>query len=236
SSKLSADRAVFNTLTIPAPYAGNYTMRIPGQMNDAASPTGDGFGTLTINTAGLGRLVGTLADGTKISQGTVVSREGLWPAYVGLYAGKGSLISWLAFTNRPIDDINGWLSWIKPSDVKARLYPAGFTNDCMAIGSIYLPLAGRPILNFTRATIAFEGQDVFWNSALALGSNNRVTNLSSNRLTMSFSLRTGMFLGNAADALSPKSLAFKGVVLQKMNAGSGFLLGTNRSSRVMITP
>ena len=44
-------------------------------------------------------LAGSLADGTAISQSSVVSQDGYWPLYVNLYGGKGSLWGWNYFTN-----------------------------------------------------------------------------------------------------------------------------------------
>jgi hypothetical protein len=45
---------------------------------------------------------------------------------------------------------------------------------------------------------------------------------------------TGLFNGTVMDPSSGKTLNFKGIVLQKRNAGFGFLLGTNLSSRVIL--
>src|SRR5207249_6379376 len=104
-SSLSGDRAVFNAKTNPAPYRGSYTLRVPGQDGDPSLPMGDGFGTVRVNSSGLIRLGGTLSDGTKVSQGAPLSRQGLWPLYATLYSGRGSLMSWLAFTNQANSDL-----------------------------------------------------------------------------------------------------------------------------------
>ncbi len=69
-----------------------------------------------------------LADNSRISQTVSLSKNGHWPLYASLYAGKGSVLSWLAFENRTNDDINGLLSWIKLADVTAVYYPHSFTN------------------------------------------------------------------------------------------------------------
>jgi hypothetical protein len=94
------------------------------------------------------------------------------------------------------------------------------------------------VLNLANASAAFSGGNLpaRFANALALGLNSQVTNLSSNRLTLGFTTTTGMFKGNVEDPATGVSWPFSGVVLQKLNAGYGFLLGTNLSSRVALTP
>ena len=113
----------------------SYTFILPGQGADPSVPSGDGFGAVRVDSNGVARVVATLADGTKLSQSAPLSRSGLWPLYVPLYSGQGSIMSWLAFTNQPNDDVSGLVSWIKPSNLKARYFPGGYTNECQAIGS-----------------------------------------------------------------------------------------------------
>jgi hypothetical protein len=66
----------------------------PGSDNE---PAGAGYATLTADRAGRVNLVGSLADGTKISQSAYVSRDGEWPLYIALYGNGGSVLSWLSF-------------------------------------------------------------------------------------------------------------------------------------------
>jgi hypothetical protein len=49
-------------------------------------------------------------------------------------------------------------------------------------------------------------------------------------------LGRGMFNGTTIDPDSGKPWPFKGIVLQKMNAGYGYLLGNNQSSAVVFKP
>src|SRR5437763_5021902 len=102
-STLAGDRAVFNSKTNPAPWAGSYTLFFPGNADDPALPSGDGFGAVRVLPTGHARFVGTLADGARVSASATLSRHGLWPVYIPLYLGKGSLVSWLAFTHRAND-------------------------------------------------------------------------------------------------------------------------------------
>ncbi|MGD0615176.1 MAG: hypothetical protein ABSA69_07020, partial [Verrucomicrobiota bacterium] len=157
------------------------------------------------------------------------------------FFGTGSIWGWLAFTNEVDSDIAGSLTWIKPANAQARYYPGGFTNDFQVFGSVYVRPEGptNHILDLTNASVEFSGGNLIsdFTNGVALGLNSQVTKLSgSNRLSMSFSLSTGTFRGHAADPVSGKTHAFAGVVLQKMSEGHGFLLGTNQSSRVVISP
>jgi hypothetical protein len=235
------DRAVFNARTNPAPYTNRFTLIIAGQAGDASLPEGDGYGTLKLNSSGTGTLAGTLACGTPFSQGVSVSKDGLWPLYFPLFTGTGSLWGWLAFTNDTGSDIDGAPTWIEPANALARHYPAGFTNDFQVLGSVYVRPLGpmNHILDLTNASVEFSGGNLVadFTNGVALGLNSQVTKLSgSNRFSMSFSLSTGTFRGHAADPVSGKTYAFAGAVLQKMSEGHGFLLGTNQSSRVVISP
>jgi uncharacterized protein (DUF2147 family) len=119
-------------------------------------------------------------------------------------------------------------------------YPAGFTNVFEAVGSAFTPPACSTncVLDLTNASLEFYGGNLTpgFTNAVAFGLNSQVSNLSSNRLTMSFSLSSGTFTGSATDPSTGKTLSFSGAVLQKLNAGYGFLLGTNQSSRVVIGP
>jgi hypothetical protein len=231
------DRAVFNSKTNPAPYAGNYTMIIPGQDDGADGPEGDGHGTVKIDGNGSVTLAGRLADGTKVTQKVPLSMRGDWPLYVPLYGGGGSVLSWLAFNNRPTDDVTGLVSWIKPALLTARQYPGGFTNESMAVGSSYVRPAtsASPMLNLTGTQIEFEGGNLANQFANAINIvNNKIINLSSNKLSLTLSTANGVFSGSVTEPGTGKVLKFSGAVLQKQNVGSGFLLGTNRSSRVLL--
>jgi hypothetical protein len=240
TAALLGDRAVYNARYNPAPTAGYYTMLIPGESDEPTLPAGDGYGSVRVSTAGLAVFSGRLADGTRVTQTASVSNEGLWPLYAALYAGRGSVLGWLAFGNQPTDDLSGNLNWIKPADVRARYYPAGFTAQTRAVGSRYVAPIGTtdPILSPTNASVVFNGgelDDGFTNS-IALGLRSRVSNLSSNSLTLNFSLSLGTYSGKVVVPGTQKSSQFYGAILQKHNRGYGYMLVTNQSSRVLITP
>jgi len=230
-----ADRAVFNTRINPAPFAGQYTIILPGHDTDPSVPNGDGFGAVRVTKSGIAQVSGTLADGTHFSQSAPLSKDGSWPLYASLYAGKGSALSWLAFTNTATNDINGSLSWIKPPVPNSRYYPGGFSTNCFAIGSFYIHNPNH-LLNLESANVAFTGGDVgssFTNSVTMLTSS--VLNHTQNALHMGLSLGNGLFRGTVTDPTSATFHAFSGAAFQKLNVGYGLMLGTDQSSKVTIS-
>jgi hypothetical protein len=234
-SGLLGDRAFYNAKTNAAPFAGNYTLVFPGQTTNSAVPMGNGYGTVHVDGNGVARFAGELADGTKVSQSTTISSGGDWPLYASLYSGKGLVMSWLTFSNQAASDLTGAVSWIKTAGAPGVFYPAGFTDETMAIGSAYTaPTIGNQVLSFV------DGQLVCSAGNLGAGFTNAVAlnaaKASGTGVTMSLSLATGAFSGRTTDASSGQTYSFGGVVLQKMNAGYGFLLGSTESSQVALTP
>ena len=237
-AQLLGDRAVFNSKTNPAPCAGIYTLVFPGQIDPSDGPEGDGFGTCKVASNGLATLAGTLADGTKVSQKVPLSMNGQWPLYIPLYSGGGSVLSWLTVTNGLTNDVNGLLSWIKPALPKAKQYPGGFTNENMAAGSLYVRPASstNQVLDFTQTDILFDGGNlaVPFTNTITLSADNKITNLSSNKLALTITVAKGLFRGSVVDPSTGQPFNFAGALLQKQNVGCGFLLGTNHSSRVAL--
>jgi len=241
TASVFGDRVVFNLKTNPAPYAGNYTVVLPGQAGSALLPAGDGFGTLRVAASGLTTFTGTMGDGARVMQSSAISKHGYWPLHSVLTYGtaRGAVIGWMNFADRTDDDLNGTLIWTKPPNLLERFYQLGFNTECQAIGSIYRTPVGpltNFVLNLTQAGVSFSGGNLpadFSNSIL-FGPYSRVSNLSGNPLTLTFSTTLGTYSGSVTDPATLKPFAFKGAVLQKQNAGYGFLTGTNKTSRVVI--
>ena len=233
---LLGDRAVFHTVTNRAPSTGYYTMVLPGNVNALEGPSGDGFGTASVTPGGNVILKARSADGTAFTQTVPLSLRGEWPLYVPLYGGKGSMLAWLTLTNRPNDDITGLVSWIRPGIPTAKYYRAGFTNETQLIGSSYVSPDTRTnrIVELTNAVMLFTGGNLPYalTSSIILSNNNRVLNLSSNKLEVTITTRSGLFSGSKVNPATGKLLHFRGVMLQKRDAGSGYFLGTNQSGRV----
>jgi hypothetical protein len=239
-ANLSGHRAVFNATTNPAPYAGAYTLALPGQKSDPSRPAGDGYGSMKVLSNGQIVFQGRLADNTAVTQVAWISRNGNWPLFSTLYQRQGSLLGWLRFEDRSEDDLRGNMSWIKPANAKATFYREGFSQLSKAVGSRYhVPAsATNSILQGTNATVSFSGGNLIEDFAnvITLGLSSRVTNLSSNRLTLNFTLSRGTYSGVVVEPATGRSKTYQGAILQKPNEGFGFLSGTNQTSQVRILP
>jgi hypothetical protein len=235
TARLDGDRAVFDTTKNPAPLAGRYTLIIPGTPGSTDSPEGDGYGTVAINGAGALSYSGVLADNTKVTQRSTVSKDGAWPLYAPLYSGKGLLFGWVNFdTNRPNDDLSGAVNWIKPPLLTNKLYPQGFNVTTNLVGSRYLPPtpANPRTLDLGSGVLAFIGGGLpeGITNLFGITANNRVTNGGPHALTMGFNTPSGLFSGTLKLSGARNTNRFNGVVLQKSTSASGFFLGTNNQS------
>jgi hypothetical protein len=241
TADLLAYRAVFNARNRRAPYSGTYTLIFPGsaQPGDTRVPLGDGYGALSVNSSGVVRLQGALADGTKLAQTTKVSQDGSWPLYRLLYGGNGQALGWLTFTPTSTPSgVEGWLGWIKPADPLATFYPAGFNITISNVtGSPYNPQA-RPITGFSSGTVVLNGGNLTTDitNAVTVSVNNRVTPSTADGWTLTLNVSQGWFKGRAVPAGADPIVQFNGVLLQNQNAGSGFFLGTNQSGKVTFGP
>jgi hypothetical protein len=237
TATLDARRPVFNAHN-PAPFAGSYTVVIPGISGSQTAPQGYGYGTLKVDIAGKAKFVGSLADGTAVTQSVPISQDGDWPLFGSLYHGQGLLWAPMIIdTSRGSDDIHGSLSWIKAPQT-AKYYPAGFDVEVTGIGSLYQkPAAGTRIIDLSDATVSFDGGDL--NSSFAntitIDTNNKVTNQSGNKLTMNFATATGLFKGTATSPDGQK-VSFRGAAFQKVNKAYGYFLGTDQSGSVVVGP
>jgi hypothetical protein len=237
-AQLVANRSPFKARTSPAPFAGKYTLVLPGPGDgDSQTPQGDGFGTLTVTPSGQVQFAAALADGTRLTQSTTVSQAGEWPIYVPLYRGQGQVLGWVTFASTAQDDLNGPLSWIKLPNARTAYYPQGFTLQPVASGSAYQPPAPHtPILNVTDGlvTLTDGNLDSSITDLITLNENNKV--FSSNPVSLTFSPANGRFKGAVPNPLGHRPITFNGVVLQKQNFGSGYFLGPTQSGRVYVGP
>jgi hypothetical protein len=229
-----AIRSVFSK-TNPTPLAGRYTLIIPGTNDDAALPGGDGYGTVTMTSAGQIKLKGVLADGTKISQSATLSSDGQWPFHLSLYSGAGEIFGWLTVANTSDEDLGGAVAWIKNANSAAKFYPSGFYFQTHATGSIYNPLA-VPLLNIGSGHLIFTGGNLshsITNNVTLNG--NKIINQSPNALSLTIS-SSGLFKGTVVNPDTTAKISFNGVILQKQDFGSGYFLGTDQGGRVFLGP
>jgi len=234
-----ANRTVYTSKNKAPQSADKYTMVLSPSTNIDVSvqPAGYGFGTVKVSSLGSVSFKGVLGEGTVVSSSAAVSKNGDWPFYAA-YAGGGTLIGWLNFTNNSFygDVITGNLIWMKAAQPKRKLYPNAFTNDTQVVGTAY---------RFTKKLPSwydFIGYDVQLNngnldqlidSQFTFRSDSKYINAEKKSLNITTS--TGRFTGSVINPATGKPLPFKGVLLQNADvAGCGTFLGTNQSGSVLI--
>ena len=238
SAVLAADRAQTYPAFSPSPFAGSYTLIVPTDTNNPAGPGGDGFGRAVVSAKGVVTLSGSLADGTPVTQGVPVSKAGAWPLYSSLYRGKGAVVSWLTFSNQATTDITGLLSWFKQAQPTEKFYKVGFSNQVFAAGSSYVPPTTGRVIQLTNGIVGFTNGNLtagFANN-ITLGTDNKAVNDGPGVMTLTITKPTGLFSGTVTPPGGGPSRSYKGALLQKLNRGAGFLLGTNKSSQVRLDP
>jgi hypothetical protein len=237
TASLDARRPVFNAQN-PAPFAGNYTVIIPGISGSQSSPQGYGYGTLKIDATGKAKFVGSLADGTAVSQSATVSQDGNWPLFGSLYHGQGLLWAPMIIdTSRASDDIHGPLSWLKAQQ-SAKYYGDGFDVEVTGIGSLYQkPAAGSRIIDLSSGTVSFAGGNLNnpFADPITIDTNNKVASQNGTKLTTTFATATGLFKG-AATSPDSENVSFRGVSFQKGGTAYGYFLGTDQSGSVVVGP
>jgi hypothetical protein len=219
-------------------YAGSYTFVLPGR-DEPSLPAGAGFGTIRIKTSGAVQFAGVLADGTRITGGAPISKAGMWPLFVSPYSAGGLVMGWVNFPEKADSDLSGEVCWIKPPVPRAKFYAPGFSFASDATGALYVPpaRAGDRVVDFTDGLVTFLGGN------LGAGFRNVVSagpkgysSSSGPEVVLRLSASRGGFTGKAADPVTGRTWPFMGVVLQRANAGFGFLLGSNQTSRVEFGP
>jgi len=233
TSDLIADAAVYSR-TNPAPQAGKYTLVFPGSGNGSNQPAGNGFGSVTVNDLGGVTFIGTLGDGTPVTSTTTVSGEGQWPLYISLYGGKGSMVGWLSFTNDGI--IDGQVGWFKQPQPSAKLYPGGFTNSPVALGSSYHFTNGLPVLGSADGVLSLINGSAQENMTERVGISPDAQDKDQGGVKLVFNNSTGLFKGSLRNPSTGQPMSVVGAVLQSQQIGAGYFLGTTGTGSVVLSP
>ena len=258
-STLVASRAAFSA-TSPAPTnytvnKGYYTVVIPAQAQPLGSdlttsdyPQGDGYGSITVTTAGVATLTATLADGAVVTASaplsTVTSGPTLTcPLFAQLYAAKAGSFGGLITLddNQSDSDLDGSsFLWFKPY-VGGQYYPYGWPEGVTTAlhGAKYASVAGTCVVpglgavSLTgNAALMFSdgGLTSSLTKDLNLSPLNVVTRLGTpadHSYTLTLTAGTGKITGSFTHTDGTKP-AFNGMVFQKGTHGGayGYFLST----------
>jgi hypothetical protein len=236
TANIDAQRVVYDGKGNLSPEAGSYTFTISGDGYGDSQPGGNSFGLLTVTRAGKARVTWSLADGTKAMLSSVVSQDSRAPVFIPLYSGHGLLYAWLSLVSDANGDVSGDVTWNKDAGANARYYPNGFGVSATLTGSIYTrPQSGVPVLDLTDGKLALQGGGLDRPVADRISFNaNKVLDLNSNKLSLTFSAGTGLFKGRWTDPQTGQALTLGGIVLENKNQGFGFFMGAQGSGVVNI--
>jgi hypothetical protein len=235
SAFLQADHQTLVKKGATGAYAGSYALVLPPA---DSGPGGDSFGTIKVDAAGNVRFIGTLADGTKVSQSSAISDQGIWPLYASIYGGKGSIIGWIQFATNSA--LSGNVLWLKPAGVMPRTYPGGFTNSLQAAGSAYsAPPVGKAALDLpdgSAATFSGGGLAAPFSYNITLNARNKIIGPPASKFTLSLSAMSGLFNGAAVNPSTGNRVSFQGILWQGANAGVGYFVNGAQTGEVTLEP
>ena len=244
-----AQLAGYNGKTEVSPVAGNYTLLLPPNSNDAPEvPHGDGHATVTVNAKGLARAVGMLGDGTKFTQSGLISRDQEWPFFLELYhtKPKGFLAGTIRYRNVPLlSDFDGELRWKRLPQANSPSFAGGFNIARAALGSIYTAPAvgGRALDGFTQefnnATLILTGGDVpisILPHTLTWDKGDRIFYRGENKVSVKVSRKKGSFAGSFSSKNPPFAATFSGVIFQKQRVMTGTLVRPRTTGAASIEP
>lgn len=225
-----------------SPYRGKYTVVIPGARSESVTdqPAGDSFGSVVVSPSGLLTFSGALADGKAVTQSASVSAHGIWPLYLSLYGGKGSLLGWVQLnTNPPPADAmrSDAVLWARPEQTNAAYFPQGFEVVSRLVGSRYKPAS--PVVPLgEEGEVRFLGGGLLnpLTNQVTLTSSNTIINQGPNPMTMTLTRSNGWFNGTNTLPAGAAPIAFQGAMLQDRLVGYGFFRNAGQSGWVVFGP
>jgi hypothetical protein len=247
---ISADRAAYSVANpVPSSFLGpnntdaTYSIAFVKGTNASYTadqyPQGSGVGYYKLTKAGMLTLVGTLPDGTAVTNTSTLSGANTWRLFVALYGSKGVLAGNVALvTGDAFSDIQGYSTvWIRPV-LDAQHYPAGWPLGIIvdtvgaklnvsSSASIVpgLPLSGAANLSISDGALNPSPQA----RSATISAADLVTNASSDTgFTMKIDRKTGLYSGTFTHSDGTK-VSYQGVIVNKnaVNPCVGFFLTTS---------
>jgi hypothetical protein len=225
-------------------FAGRYNLVIPSSASLPA-PLGDGIASLTVAANGVVTGSGILADGTAFAVNGPLTNRGEVPIYVSLYGGGGVLTGSLTFRTTSVSDLDGTLYWSRPASSAAMAFSSGFAVTAQGIGSRYVPPAlGQPVLPVAQTSnnavlvLGCGGIAGPVSQSATLNADNSVviTAPALERLALRVNAKSGRFVGQFAHPQTGATTRFRGVILQKQQAGFGFFAGSSGGGYTTFAP
>ncbi|MCW0220627.1 MAG: S8 family serine peptidase, partial [Prosthecobacter sp.] len=249
-SDVELDRAEYSrTNPVPEEYAGNkgqrYNLLLPSAAQDNLQtneyPQGNGIGSMFVKTDGKVTFAGLLADNTKFTASTTLSRDQKSPFFVQLYSRKGSIAVpvTLDLTQDDTDALGEDGFWFRPEITKSQYYPNGWAEGVIfnLVGSQFSVPQDLSVIPFlppvdvteSNATLSFSSGllDGFVDYGVNISPSNKVTEVpADSSYTLALKKTTGEISGTFTHT-DGKKVPFKGTTFQKegiYQGTSGFFL------------
>lgn len=245
-SIVSADRAPYSKdAPAPASFVKSYTLLFP-QTLAAGIPQGTGSATMNIDATGKVSWTGRLPDGTSVKQTVPLTKDGTWPLFLNLYKKRGVMLGQVAHIATMTSDLGGSLDWLRPGESRAKLFPAGFiVNSLAMVGSNYVPPPpGARVLSTLTAAVPNTVTKLDSGNLLTpitqqitIDSENTVTvtGANTNKLALRINTTNGSFSGSFVHPVSNKRVNLNGIFFQKTNLGYGSFIGSSIKGAVIQT-
>ncbi len=244
-SDIESDINSHETKGNPSPFVGTYNVLLPPS-SDPTLPQGYGYGKAVVSPKGKGTFTATLADGTKLSQGFIVTNSETWPL-LAIQKGPGeSLFGTIAFSKSASPmTLAGQLTWTRPQQPAAPLFPSGFSGSINLNGSIYkAPKGTERVMSVAdagqNATIVANDGDLTapLTKLFTLGAKSKIdlAPSGSDKFILQIAPATGSFNGTFFDAGTRKTRKFRGLFIQSEPLGAGYFLGDDASGSITISP
>jgi hypothetical protein len=223
---------------------GRYTVVLRADPESPQTvPQGDGFATARVRRSGVTVFTGQLADGTAFAASGKLSRSGSLAIFVAPYKKSGAFAGTLNFNAS--SGIQGQFHWERPAMPESGAFPNGFTTKNMAVGAHYEPpTPGEPVvrvpasINNARLELGDGGfsNPVLQPATLSADNSVIINAPALSGLSIAIKSSTGQFHGSFIHPGTGSPTTFRGVVVQRENAGFGFFLANGSSGYATLAP
>jgi hypothetical protein len=241
------DQSTYNASTDKAPQAGRYTIVLATDPSTTGTsvPQGSGYAAMDVSVDGDATVAGRLADGTPYSATGHVANDGTLAIYCvpsGSRAGS-SLNGLLTFESTNTSDLSGTFTWTKAPDTHDTYYPAGFSTQLPATGSLYVPPASgvKAMAEPSGSATAGFGDGNLPQSLavpVMVTPQDKVTMVTpgSPNVTLAINPISGTVKGTFVLPDGNITRGVRGVILQKQQAAFGYFLGIDQGGYFSLTP
>ncbi|HEX8311482.1 MAG TPA: Ig domain-containing protein, partial [Chthoniobacteraceae bacterium] len=230
-----AQRSGFS-LSVPTTLVGDHTLLMEPASAGSGRPFSTGFAVMKIESTGRVTLVGTLADGVRFSQSTVLADDGTFPLFAAPYRSGGAISGSVALGESPRRALSGALHWLKkPDSARNATYSSGFEMQSRLAGGAYVSVA--PVLNLGGfGTISFLASNLAVPppQQIALSIENKVRTSSGAGYPMKIDAKRGLFSGSFTSGGGKRS--FKGAFLQGEQRAAGLFISNGATGVVNLVP